>query len=122
MEPQSIESWSIDKVSEWLASAGLSHCVGAFQKHRISGDVLLDLSPDDLAEIGVHAVGDRKRILRVVALMRAPQANSDCCLAPGQQWDCAVSTPPHQGFCPQPVCAPQFVQNYGCPSFGFVHP
>lgn len=69
---QPIESWSIEKVSEWLAFSGLDQYVANFQDHRITGDVLVDLSQDDLAEIGVHAVGDRKRILRAIALLRIP--------------------------------------------------
>jgi len=73
-ELQIIESWSIDKVSEWLASSGLDQYVANFQEHRITGDVLLDLSMADLAEIGVRAVGDRKRILRGIGVMRMPAA------------------------------------------------
>jgi len=130
MELQSIESWSIEKVGEWLLSAGLGQCADVFQTHRITGDVLLDLSADELAEIGIQAIGDRKRILRAVLLLSAAQASPQVCLPPAPQWDCAVATTPHQDFClmtphqefsPQPTCSPQFVQNYGWSSFGFVH-
>merc|ERR1712070_675583 len=61
-----VNSWSIDRVSEWLGCVGLDHLIEAFKAHRITGDVLADLSLDDLAEIGVHALGDRKRLLRAV--------------------------------------------------------
>lgn len=61
------DSWSVDEVVTWLGAVGLGHCVDAFQQHRISGDVLSDLSSDDLAQMGFTAVGDKKRILSAVA-------------------------------------------------------
>jgi len=71
-EFQDLEFWTIDRVSEWLVSVGLGHLQDIFQGHRISGDVLLDLSQADLAEMGVQALGDRKRVLRGVALLQVP--------------------------------------------------
>merc|ERR1712146_327977 len=71
-EIQDVQFWTIDKVSEWLVSVGLGHLKEIFQGHRISGDVLVDLSQSDLAEMGVSALGDRKRILRGIALLRLP--------------------------------------------------
>jgi hypothetical protein len=55
---------------------GLGHLKDLFHDHRISGDVLMDLSQTDLAEMGVSALGDRKRILRGIALLRLPQIAS----------------------------------------------
>merc|ERR1719321_604502 len=51
-------------------SNGLGHLTGMFREHRITGDVLLDLSSDDLNEIGIQALGDKKRLLRLIAQMR----------------------------------------------------
>lgn len=49
-----------------LRQLGLERYLAAFQRHRIDDDVLPDLSDADLIEIGVTALGDRKRILRLV--------------------------------------------------------
>lgn len=70
VEFQASQLWTVERVSEWLVSVGLGHLKDAFQGHRISGDVLLDLSQTDLAEMGVQALGDRKRILRAIDLLR----------------------------------------------------
>lgn len=75
-QPQQVESypvecWSVEKVAEWLASVELGHQSRNFQEHRITGDVLLELSPGELEEIGIHAVGDKKRFLRAVSQLRS---------------------------------------------------
>jgi len=71
-ELQGPQFWTVERVSEWLVSVGLGHLKEVFQGHRISGDVLLDLSQADLAEMGVQALGDRKRILRALDLLQVP--------------------------------------------------
>jgi len=76
-EFQDLQLWSLDKVSEWLVSVGLGHLKEIFQEHRISGDVLMDLTQTDLTEMGVSALGDRKRILRGIALLRLPPMASN---------------------------------------------
>jgi len=68
-----VQFWTSERVSEWLVSVGLGHMKEIFQGHRISGDILLDLSSTDLAEMGIQALGDRKRILRGIALLRNSQ-------------------------------------------------
>jgi len=93
------ESWSVDRVLEWLASMDLSHLMGVFREHRITGDVLLDLSSDDLAEVGVHALGDKKRLLRAIASLRGvrvPQNEPVCYFQTSQdcqQWGCTSPMP-----------------------------
>lgn len=67
--PQDVST--ADAVSVWLTSIGVGHCAEAFRVHRITGDVLHDLNQQDLVEIGVQALGDRKRILRATAQMNA---------------------------------------------------
>lgn len=65
-------SWTSEMVANWLSTNGLGHLVSVFMAHRITGDVLLDLTSDDLVEIGVQALGDRKRFLRAAAQFRSP--------------------------------------------------
>jgi len=67
-------SWTSEMVANWLTTNGLGHLVSVFMAHRITGDVLLDLTSDDLVEIGVQALGDRKRFLRAAAQFRSPSS------------------------------------------------
>lgn len=62
-----MNSWSVEQVAEWLPSIGVGHLSGLFRTHRISGDVLPELSNADLVEMSIHAVGDRKKLLRAIA-------------------------------------------------------
>jgi len=69
---QSVESWSVESVVDWLTYSGLGHLSRSFEEHRITGDILLELSPSDLEEIGIHAVGDKKRFLRATSQLQGP--------------------------------------------------
>jgi len=71
-QPQAVECWPMERVLEWLTLSGLGHLSQSFEQHRITGDILLELSSSDLDEIGVHAVGDKKRFLRATSELRAP--------------------------------------------------
>jgi hypothetical protein len=113
-----VECWSVEKVMDWLASVELSHLSTNFQQHRITGDVLLELSPGDLEEIGIRAVGDRKRFLRGVSQLRgslqvpqsapvlpsqAEQALQQGILCQPPCWDANVA-PPSLSSPPPPYC------------------
>jgi len=65
-----VECWSVEKVVEWLVSVDLGHLAQNFQDHRITGDILLELTHGELEEIGIHAVGDKKRFLRVMSQLK----------------------------------------------------
>ncbi len=54
-------------IAAWLASLGLEAYAPAFAENRIGADVLPDLSDQDLRELGVAALGDRKRLLAAIA-------------------------------------------------------
>merc|ERR1711904_74040 len=72
-QPQTVECWSVERVVEWLTLSGLGHLSQKFEERRITGDVLVELSSSDLDEIGINAVGDKKRFLRAICEVRAPQ-------------------------------------------------
>lgn len=74
----SAKDWPVDKVIDWLTSTGFGHISKNFEEHRITGDVLLDLDSGDLDEVGVRAVGDKKRLLRAIAQLRTPVLQSPC--------------------------------------------
>ena len=58
-------------IREWLRSHGLSEYADRFAESRIDLAVLPDLTDEDLKELGV-LLGDRRRILRLIADMSAP--------------------------------------------------
>ena len=57
-------------IAEWLRGLGLGQYVSAFAENAINWDVLPELTADDLKEIGVAAVGDRRRLLAAIAALR----------------------------------------------------
>lgn len=56
-------------VREWLEALGLGAYAGAFAENAIDGHVLAHLTAEDLKEIGVAAVGHRRRMLEAIAAL-----------------------------------------------------
>ncbi len=56
-------------VGGWLRSLGLDRYEAKFRKNKIDADVLQQLTADDLKDIGVSAVGDRRRLLAAIAAL-----------------------------------------------------
>ena len=54
-------------IRRWLESLGLGELVGVFEENRITADILPTISNDDLKDMGVNALGDRRRILQAIA-------------------------------------------------------
>ena len=64
-------------VGVWLRSLGLDQYEAKFRDNKIDADVLPRLTADDLKDIGVAAVGDRRRLLdAIVALTGATPADN----------------------------------------------
>jgi len=68
--PQSVECWSVEQVVEWLSVSGLANLSHSFEEHRITGDILCELTSGDLEEIGINALGDKKRFLRAASQLK----------------------------------------------------
>jgi len=81
----SVADWPVEKVMDWLSATGLGHMSKNFEEHRITGDVLLELTSSDLEQIGIHALGDKKRLLRAVTQLRIPGAQASCPPPPSWQ-------------------------------------
>ncbi len=62
-------------IGEWLNSHGLSEYAERFAENRIDLSILPDLTDDDLKELGV-LLGDRRRILRLIAELGAKTQTS----------------------------------------------
>ena len=55
--------------SEWLRGLGLGQYASAFAEHKIDWRVLPKLTADDLKDIGVAAVGHRRRLRDGIAAL-----------------------------------------------------
>jgi len=58
-------------VRAWLQSVGLEVYADAFEEHAIDRALLPDLTSEDLKDLGVSALGHRKRLLAAVAQLEA---------------------------------------------------
>ena len=64
-------------ISEWLRGLGLGQYADRFRENRIDAEVLPQLTTDDLRELGVVAVGDRRKLLTAIEELAAqPQEPS----------------------------------------------
>jgi class 3 adenylate cyclase len=64
-------------VGGWLRSLDLGQYEEKFRDNKVDVDVLPELTADDLREIGVVAVGDRRRLLAAIAALAGTQPSAD---------------------------------------------
>lgn len=58
--------------AEWLESLGLGEYAPAFAENRIGPDLLPELTDQDLRDLGITALGDRKRLMAAIAALDRP--------------------------------------------------
>ena len=58
-------------VASWLRNLGLERYEAEFRDNDVGADLLCQLTADDLKELGVVAVGHRRRLLAAIAGLRA---------------------------------------------------
>ena len=63
-------------VGVWLRGLGLGQYEEKFRDNKIDADVLPRLTADDLKEVGVAAVGDRRRLLDAIAALSAAKPDA----------------------------------------------
>ncbi len=61
-------------VGKWLRSLGLGEYETSFKENRIDAEVLPKLTSEDLKELGVVAVGDRRKLLTAIGDLSCPPA------------------------------------------------
>ena len=61
-------------IGGWLRSLGLGQYEAAFRENKIDGEVLPQLTAEDLKDIGVAIVGDRRKMLTAIAALSAASA------------------------------------------------
>ena len=65
------EKRPVTDVSAWLRGLGLGQYEAAFRDNGVDASVLPELTAEDLREIGVAAVGHRRKLLAAIAALRA---------------------------------------------------
>ena len=69
-------------VREWLRSLGLVQYEQKFWDNKIDADVLPHLTADDLTDIGVVAMGDRRRLLAAIAALADAKSSEEVPMRP----------------------------------------
>ena len=71
-------------VGGWLRSLGLDQYEANFRDNSIGGDVLPHLTADDLKELGVASIGDRRRLLVAIAALAGRTPSADVSASPSK--------------------------------------
>ena len=58
-------------VADWLRRLGLGQYEAAFHENSVTVDLLPSLTLEDLRDLGITAVGHRRRLLDAIAALRA---------------------------------------------------
>ena len=77
------------EIAEWLHSLGLARYSEAFAENAVDWAILQKLTSDDLKEIGVAAVGHRRKLLEAIAALGEAVPASTANLPPS-----ATAAPP----------------------------
>ena len=57
-------------IGGWLRSLSLEECETAFRENKVDAAVLPKLTAEDLKDLGVAAVGDRRKLLEAIEVLR----------------------------------------------------
>src|SRR5262245_8617978 len=58
-------------VGDWLRKLGLERYETAFRENKIDSEILPKLTAEDLKDLGIALVGDRRRLLEAIASLHA---------------------------------------------------
>ncbi len=58
------------EIAAWLRGLGLGQYEAAFRENAVDASVLPDLTAEDLREMGVTAIGHRRKLLAAIAALR----------------------------------------------------
>jgi class 3 adenylate cyclase/tetratricopeptide (TPR) repeat protein len=62
-------------MAAWLRGLGLGQYEAAFRENAVDASVLPELTAEDLREMGIAAIGHRRKLLAAAAALRAPPAS-----------------------------------------------
>ena len=63
-------------IGDWLRKLGLEHYEPAFRENRVDSEILPLLTAEDLKDLGVVLVGDRRRLMEAIAALRGEHATA----------------------------------------------
>jgi class 3 adenylate cyclase len=86
-------------VGGWLRGLGLGQYEEQFRDNKIDADVLPRLTVDDLKDIGISVVGDRRRLLDAIAVIACAGPASPTKSAPSKGHQAAERRPITVMFC-----------------------
>uniref|UniRef100_A0A7N0ZUT4 SAM domain-containing protein n=1 Tax=Kalanchoe fedtschenkoi TaxID=63787 RepID=A0A7N0ZUT4_KALFE len=69
-------------LSNWLASLGLHQFVGVFNRRRVDRFQLVNLSMKKLKDMGVKAVGPRRKLMHAIDCLCQPYCFESLCVGP----------------------------------------
>ena len=91
------------EVFQWLQRLGFEEYTDSFGENRIDEEVLPLLTDEDLKTLGVHALGDRKKILKAIAELMPDAANEGYSQQrPQSTWATPKPTPKRRPSKPKP--------------------
>ncbi|KAE8875604.1 hypothetical protein PF005_g17752 [Phytophthora fragariae] len=73
LSPATVQWWTVPQVLEWLAVIGLDEFQSGFEFHQVTGQTLLDLTPDGYEKLGVFKLSARNRLLAEMEQIHAQQ-------------------------------------------------
>lgn len=64
-------------IDAWLRGLGFDEYIAAFAENGVDGDLLRELSNDDLKDLGIARLADRKRLLKAIARLDEDTAEAE---------------------------------------------
>ena len=89
-------------VASWLQQLGLGQYELAFRDNDVDGDVLPDLTAEDLIGMGVTSIGHRRKLLSAIAALGTDALPVPTAIAPAPAPAVVASTPPPPAAPAQP--------------------
>lgn len=69
--PRNATQWEIGHVQDWVTTLGLpSSTASLFADNEVNGELLLEITDDDLKQMGISKLGERKKLLKNVAIIK----------------------------------------------------
>jgi class 3 adenylate cyclase/predicted ATPase len=68
-------------VAAWLQDLGLAQYQEAFARNAVDSEVLFELTADDLKDLGIEAVGHRRKLLAAIAVLRRDKITPEAAAA-----------------------------------------
>ncbi len=56
-----LAEWGVEEVAEWLREIGLAEYIESFTDNEIVGEHLVELSKEELKELGIKKIGHQKK-------------------------------------------------------------